>query len=69
MKLIKTSNQKEIDYLLKEGHSVKNTEGDLKVFEVEEDVIIPDFSPAPLKKKIKTDNLKKNDKPKPSKRR
>ena len=47
MKLIKTSNLKEIEWLLKERHAVKETDLDFKIFEVEEDVILPDFSIIP----------------------
>ena len=60
MKLIKTSNPKEIEWLLKERHAVKETDLDFKIFEVEEDVILPDFSVIPPENK-KTD--KKNDNP------
>jgi len=59
MKLIKTSNPKEIEWLLKERHAVKETDLDFKVFEVEEDVILPDFSAISPPENKKTD--KKND--------
>jgi hypothetical protein len=72
MKLIKTSNPKEIEWLLKERHAVKETGPDFKIFEVEEDVILPDFSVTPpenkIDKKKETDNLpekkRKNKSPK-----
>jgi len=73
MKLIKTSNPKEIEWLLKERHVAKETGPDFKVFEVEEDVIVPDFSvtlPPPenkINKKKTDDSPKKKEKNKSSK--
>lgn len=52
MKLIKTSNLKEIEWLEKENHTHKGIEGDLKIFEVEEDVVIPNFEKIKIEKKI-----------------
>jgi hypothetical protein len=56
MKLIKTSNPKEIEWLLKEKHAIKETDLDFKIFEVEEDVILPDFSVTPPENKIDKKN-------------
>lgn len=43
MKKIITANLKEIEWLEKEGHVAKEVNGDMKGFEVEEDVVIPNF--------------------------
>jgi len=43
MKIIKTSNVKEIEWLLKERHIIKGTDLDFSIFEVEEDIIVPNF--------------------------
>lgn len=48
MKIIKTSNPREIEWLAGKGYSAS----DPGVFEVEEDVIIPNFSEPEISKKI-----------------
>lgn len=54
MKLINTSNQKEIEWLEKEGHIAIGVCGEEKEFEVEEDVNVPNFKEPEIEKKIKT---------------
>lgn len=57
MKLIKTSNVKEIEWLEKEKCIYIGMENDLKIFEVEEDIIIPDLE----HKEIKIEKIEAKD--------
>lgn len=59
MKLINTSNQKEIEWLEKEGHIAIGVCGEEKEFEVEEDVNVPNFKEPEIEKKTSQKSTQK----------